>query len=91
MNRPYQVLLSGVVLATVLADAASAQFVLADGDPNNLGYDDCELTPDGRYAVLRENTYFTSARVLDLATGVEVLNEPGRAASSRACARTASR
>ncbi|MCP3918005.1 MAG: hypothetical protein GY711_20855 [bacterium] len=60
-----------------LAVPASAQFVIANSDTNNLGYDDCELTPDGRYAVLRENTWQTSARVFDLASGVEVLNEPG--------------
>jgi len=51
---------------------AEAQFVVADEGGASLGYDDAEITPDGRYGVLRENTAQTTARVYDLKTGAKL-------------------
>ncbi|MFT4542493.1 MAG: hypothetical protein ACI835_004961 [Planctomycetota bacterium] len=39
---------------------------------NLLGVDDGELTPDGRYVVVRDNTANTQAKIFDAATGAEL-------------------
>lgn len=69
---PFTLLLSTLLLAAA-PEAAEAQFVVADeGGSQSLGYDDAEITPDGRYGVLRENTAQTKARVYDLKTGAKL-------------------
>jgi hypothetical protein len=49
-------------------DHARAQHVVLD-DLNRFGVDDFEITPDGRFAVGRENTQLSNALVYDLAAG----------------------
>jgi len=53
--------------AALMATAVQAQFVL--GTDTGLGMDDAEITPDGRYAVVRENLAESGSRIYDLATG----------------------
>jgi len=50
INHALAALLGAALLPNVMA-----QHVLG-GEVTSLGIDDCEITPDGRYAVLRENT-----------------------------------
>ena len=54
-------------LALTLTAAAPAQTVL--GIDRDLGMDDGEITPDGRYGVVRMNGYDGELRVYDMATG----------------------
>ncbi|MFT5052371.1 MAG: hypothetical protein ACI8QZ_003804 [Chlamydiales bacterium] len=54
-------------LAGLMASTASAQFVL--GTDQGLGMDDAEITPDGRFAVVRENLGMAGSRIYDMATG----------------------
>jgi len=53
----------------LLAPTATAQSILAEDTSTLLGVDDGEITPDGRFAVLRDNTDSTSIIVLDARTG----------------------
>lgn len=64
-------------MAIVTALPAPAQFVLQDhvgasGPGDILGIDDAELTPDGTLCVARDNTITTSARIYDMASGIEL-------------------
>ena len=66
--------LSRLALAVALLAppaAAAPQYVLAE-DSDNLGIDDVAISPDGTFAVARENTQSTSARVYDLASGARL-------------------
>ena len=54
-------------LALTLTAAPQAQTVL--GIDRDLGIDDGEITPDGRYGVVRMNGYDGELRVYDMATG----------------------
>lgn len=71
-------------LVPLLAPVTLAQTVVYEEvyDTNNsdelLGIDDVEITPNGRYAVARDNTDITSARIYDLLNpGPPVVINPG--------------
>jgi hypothetical protein len=71
-NLP-RVLLSTIFFLVAIPGLARAQYVIADDAGfNSLGYDDGKITPDGRFGVLRENTFMTSARVYDMHTGAKL-------------------
>jgi hypothetical protein len=63
---------SGFVAASIAASLAlssvHAQHVVLD-DLNRYGVDDFEITPDGRFAVGRENTQTSNVLILDLLAG----------------------
>lgn len=63
--------LSAALLGAALLPNVMAQHVLG-GEVTSLGIDDGEITPDGRFAVLRENTISSTAVVWDVPAGVEV-------------------
>ena len=64
MRRPLFLVPAAVA---ALASLAPAQFLL-DVD-TDLGMDDGEITPDGRYGVVKMNAYAGSMRVYDMQTG----------------------
>jgi len=72
-------------LAALLAPTASAQWIV--GAYNDLlGVDDAEFTPDGRYLVARDNTFFTTAQVYDAATGARLFSyAPAQGGMSGVC------
>ncbi|MFT6107384.1 MAG: hypothetical protein ACJA2W_000290, partial [Planctomycetota bacterium] len=65
--------LSLALLPTLLlASPASGQYT-SFTDSTSLGSDDCQITPDGRYAVVRDTAIATRTDVFDLATSQLVL------------------
>ena len=72
MMMKHKTPLIALLALPVLCTATHGQTVVYEevfnsGSPTPpLGVDDVEVTPDGRYAVARDNTMFTSARIYDL-------------------------
>jgi hypothetical protein len=64
------------LLATLLMPFANAQFVERD-DSDLFGVDDFEITPNGRYAIGRENTFTSTMLVFDLLNGSPVTRRSG--------------
>jgi hypothetical protein len=64
-----------LALGLVLSASATGQDVVLR-ELNHLGIDDFEITPDGRYAVGRENRINTAAVIVDLISG-NVVAQPG--------------
>lgn len=70
MQRSFSPLVAALLGASLLPDVM-AQHVLG-GEVMSLGIDDGEITPDGRFAVVRENTIQSTAVVWDVAAGAIV-------------------
>lgn len=77
LRHPLPTLLALVPLSLAIASLAPvhAQSLVLDG--GLLGVDDFEITPDGRYAVGRENRVQTAAWIVDLTTGTVAANPQG--------------
>jgi hypothetical protein len=72
VRAPYSVSIFALALGLFpLAGHSQAQSVLTS-DSTLLGIDDVAITPDGHYAVVRQNHFQQFARVYDLATGALV-------------------
>src|SRR6185369_15276281 len=67
--------LAPLTALTVLAASTQAQTLLRS-DNGLLAIDDVAITPDQRYAVVRQNRFDQFARVYDLATGALVASPP---------------
>ena len=65
----------GLTLAALLATPAMGQFT-SFADRTNLGIDDVEITPDGRYAVGRTSAAATQTFIVELETGQLVYSAP---------------
>lgn len=74
MSRPCTPLLAALLGAALLPNVM-AQHVLG-GEVMSLGIDDGEFTPDGRYAVVRENRARSVAIVWDVAAGAIAAQHP---------------
>jgi len=75
--RPVRVA-AGLALSTLVTAPAAAQFT-SYADRSNLGVDDVEITPDGRYAVGRTTAAATETFIVELSTGQLVYSTPSSA------------
>lgn len=77
-SRRTSLALATAFLTLASVRSAEAQSLIAQSSggplPSPLGLDDVEITPDQRYAVIRENNSTVQFRVHDLATGARVSN-----------------
>jgi hypothetical protein len=70
MTASFRSALSAVCASLALVSQAAAQFELKT--ELGFGMDDCEITHDGKYAIVRENLAATQFRIYDLSTGAFV-------------------
>ena len=69
---PRALAVGGLALAA-LAPTVTAQYTSLQ-DMTSLGTDDIEITPDGRYAVVRDTAIMTGTHVFDLVEGTQVFS-----------------